>query len=183
MTPHSWSHLACRCRSSGNSQSSERAAHPGLALPPFDALDCRWRSPPRPGVLLPNRDYRTRSFFCFRVSGGTLFDSVFVSFAIFFLSLLTYWRGTTRSRFTTYSLQRGQTACFEAAATKLMIDRTGARLYHGQERANVDSAITRDAIAVQFLPQAGPAPQVVPGPHDAPRTSRTLIEQRWSTSR
>ncbi|MBZ2181023.1 MAG: hypothetical protein K7J47_25360, partial [Acidobacteria bacterium] len=29
-----------------------------------------------------------RSFFCFRFSGGTLFDSVFVSFAIFYLSIL-----------------------------------------------------------------------------------------------
>ncbi|MFN7650711.1 MAG: hypothetical protein ACK5UT_24740, partial [Acidobacteriota bacterium] len=51
-----------------------------------------------------------------------------------------------------YSLQRGQTASFEAAATKLMIDRTGARLFDGQVRAIVNSAITCDAFATSIFP-------------------------------
>ncbi len=101
-----------------------------------------------------------------------------------FLPLHSYcWRGTARSRLITCSFQRGQTASFEAAATKPMIDRTGARLYHGQERANVDSAITRDAFAVLFLPQDRPARQVVSGPHDVPRASWTLSEYKWTITR
>src|ERR1019366_4353435 len=44
-------------------------------------------------------------------------------------------RGTARSRFGKHSLQRGQATPCEAAATTLMIDRTGARLWYGKERA------------------------------------------------
>ena len=121
-------------------------------------------------------DTTARFFFCFRVSRGPLFDSVFVSFAMFFLSSSSCWRGTARSRFTTYSLQRGQTASFEAVATNLMIDRTGARLYYGQDRANGTSGITCGAFAVLFLPQTEPAPQPVSRSHDAPSASRTLLK-------
>ena len=188
LTPHSWSHLACRCRSSvkqpklhtGCASRSGPTAAKCSPLPISIPAASRCTTS-KPG--LTDQIRRPRSFFCFRVSREPLFDSAFVSFAIFFLSPSCCWRGAARSRFTTYSLQRGQDASFEAAATKLMIDRTGARLYHGQERANVTSAITCDAFAALFLPQAGPAPQVVSGSHDGHRTSRTLSEQKWSSSR
>ena len=49
-----------------------------------------------------------------------------------------------------YSLQRGQPASREAAATKVMIASTGARLRVGQERTNVSSAIACDTSPFPF---------------------------------
>jgi hypothetical protein len=187
LTPHSWSHLAWRCRSSVK-QPKRRAgcaSRSGLTAAPQNPLHGRCRSPQRPGVRPLNRDWPTRYDgpypFLLPRQPRTLIRFRLRRVRHFLPFASSCWRGAARSRFTTYSLGWGQTASFEAAATQLMIDRTGARPYHGQERANVDSAITCDAFADLFLPQAGPAPQVVSGSHDAPRASRTLSEQKWST--
>jgi hypothetical protein len=72
-----------------------------------------------------------------------------------------FGEGNARSRFRKYSLQRGQAASVEAAATNLMIDQTGARLWYGQPRASGRSAIARNAFASSILAA------MVSGPHDA----------------
>jgi len=65
-------------------------------------------------------------------------------------------QGTARSRFGKHSLQRGQAASREAAATTLMIDRTGARLWYGQERANGITATACRVSLLSMIPRYAP---------------------------
>ena len=154
LTPHSWSHLASRCRSSvkqpkfrtGCASRSGPTAARCSRLPMSIPAASRCTTS-KPG--LADQIRRPRSLFCFRVSRGSSIPSSSRSpFSSSRFFLLARHRPVAIH---TYSLQRGQTASFEAAATKLMIDRTGARLYHGQERANVTSAITCDAFAASIF--------------------------------